>query len=130
MPGTFDYGRARRSADRLIARFGGPGAILRASDAGSGEDMTNGRSAAAVAAADPSAYPCTLAVIDYDERDRDGTLIRQQDRRALIAAGGLAIEPTDADQLRDASGDVYAIVTIKPLAPAGMVVMYDVQVRR
>ena len=63
----------------------------------------------------------------YDRRLVDGTLIMAGDRRVMVEAG--PVEPTTADRLR-IGGEDYAIVAVRPLAPGGVALMYEVQVRR
>lgn len=128
MPAAFDYARARRTADRLITKFGQPGAIRRGAGS-SGGDRTNSLTPAPGAAGDPVDYPCTLVVLDYTAQERAGSLIEQTDRKVLIAAKGLAIEPTNDDALV-VGGDEYQIVTVMPLAPGPVSVLWEAQARR
>lgn len=128
MTRIFDYGRARRTADRLITRFGQVGAIRRSTSSSRG-DSTNSLSPAPGSASEPTDAPCTLVIVDYSQQERAGTLIKQTDRKALIATKGLAIEPTNDDALV-VGGDAYQIVSVAPLAPGGTTVLWEAQVRR
>ena len=118
-----DYADIRTDADAAITEAGQPG-FLRRMTAGSGLDPWNPGSGAV------TDYPVVFVLLDYAARDRDGTLIRQNDQQALIRAGGLPVEPTDADQLVDASGLSFEIVAMRPLAPGGVALLYQAQVRR
>ncbi|WP_146617680.1 hypothetical protein [Rhodoplanes serenus] len=117
---AFDYARSRATADRLIARFGQSGAIRRAG-APSGDPWNP-------TAGESTDHPCALVVLAYDTREIDGTLIRSSDRKVLVAAGGLAVEPTAADRIV-IGGTALEIVRVAPLAPGGTVVLYEIQAR-
>ncbi|UYW34473.1 hypothetical protein [Methylorubrum extorquens] len=125
----FNYARARRTADRLITRFGGPGELRRDAEPNDG-DMTNGLTPEPGAASDEK-HPCTLVVVDYSDEERKDSLITQGDRRALIATKGLTVRPDESFSLvLFADPEPYQIVSCKPLSPAGTDVLYDAQVRR
>lgn len=129
MPGTFDYARARRTANRLITRFGGPGELRRSAEPNDG-DSTNSLTPHPSEGADER-YACTLVVVDYTDEERAGSLIAQNDRRALIATKGLTIRPDESFALvLFADPEPFQIVSCKPLSPAGTDVLYDAQVRR
>jgi len=115
---TFDYTRTRATAERLIARFGQTGTIRRTTSTGPEWDPTQ-------TVAD---YACIFAVMDYDKRDVDGTLIRQTDRKVYLSTAVLALTPETSDSLV-AGGVPYSIIDVKPLSPAGTVVYYEVQAR-
>ena len=117
---AFDYTRSRATADRLIARFGQAGAVRR-SGAPSGDPWNP-------VPGSPTDHPCTLVDLDYTAREIDGTLIRATDRKVLVAAGGLAVEPSVADRIVIA-GTALEIVRVSPLAPGGTIVMYEIQAR-
>lgn len=117
---TFDYTRSRAAADRLIARFGQAGAVRR-SGAPSGDPWNP-------VPGEPTDHTCTLVVLDYTSMEIDGTLIRATDRKVLVAAGGLAVEPSAADRIVIA-GTALEIVRVAPLAPGGTVVLHEIQAR-
>ncbi|KNY21589.1 hypothetical protein [Methylobacterium sp. ARG-1] len=128
MPGAFDYARAVRTANRLIAKFGQPGAIRRGSNT-SGGDSTNSQASTPGGAAEPTDHPCTLVVLDYSEQERASSLIEQTDRKVLIARAGLDIEPTNDDALV-IGGEEFQIITVMPLAPGPVTVLWTAQARR
>lgn len=125
---AFNYARSRRTADRLITRFGSIGAIRRGGGT-SGGDSTNSQPSTGGSDGEPQDFPATLVIVDYSEQERNGTLVRQTDRKALIATKGLMIEPTNSDLLV-VDGDEYAIINVMPLKPGPIVVLYEAQVRR
>jgi hypothetical protein len=76
----------------------------------------------------PKTYPIRMVLADYTEGERANSTIGTKDQRALIS-----VNP--ALDLRDASGtlitgaDEYAIITIRPLEPGPVIVLYEAQVR-
>jgi hypothetical protein len=68
------------------------------------------------------------AKFDYDQDEIDGTKIRTGDQRVYIAPSR-AVTPRTADTLTIGS-ELWQVVASRPLAPAGVVVLHDVQVRR
>ena len=117
----FNYARAKLTADRLIDKFGQT-AILRGYTLGGGGDPWNPTGSSS------TDYSCTVALVDYSSREKEGTLIQARDRRALIAVGSLSVIP-DASFVLVIGSEVYAIANITQLNPGGTVVMYDAQVR-
>lgn len=119
----FDYSRARATATKLITRFGQDAQLLVPS-------VASGNPWDPVPAA-PAAYNVTIAITDYSEYDRRGTLIQAGDRRAFMSATGLTVTE---EQLTAAklvvNGTTLAVVNALPLNPAGVAVMYELQVRR
>lgn len=107
-------------ASRIIARFGQSGAIVR--------PVVMDDSVHPPTLGTPTTHPATIAVIDWDARDRDGTNIRADDLRILVSTEGLAIEPENTDRLT-VGGRTYSIVRVSKIAPDGVVRIYDVQVR-
>ncbi len=119
---TFDYARAKATADRLIQRFGQTGQLRKAgTPSGPAYNPTPG--------ADVN-HACRFAIVSFDQREIDGTRILATDKKAILAKGSLTVEPLPGDRLVDAAGVVYSVVDVMPLNPAGTVVMYELQVRR
>ena len=116
---SFDYTRTRATAERLIARFGQTGTLRRTV---SDSDPFNPTQTT-------TDYSCTFAVLDYAQKDVDGTLIKQTDQMVYLSTSGLSVTPTTTDRLV-AGGAVLTVVNVKPLSPAGTVVFYELQVRR
>lgn len=111
---TFDYARARATAERLISKFGTTGAIRRTVQSGPSYDpvLTD------------TDYPCTLVILEIDISKVDGTLIQQGDRMVYVSTQGLTIEVTVSDKLVIA-GKEHVIKQCRPLSPAGLTVYYE-----
>jgi hypothetical protein len=119
---TFDYARAKLTADRLIERFGQNGSLRKAgTPTGPAYNPTPG--------ADVD-HACRFAIVAFQQRDIDGTRVLATDKKAILAKGALTVEPLPGDQLVDAAGVVYSVIDVMPLNPAGTTVMYELQVRR
>jgi len=117
--GTFDYARTRATAERLIAKFGQTGAILRTTTGGPAYDPETVT----------TDHACQLAVMEYTDDKIDGTLIMRGDTLLYLSTAGLSIEPSTADKVV-IGGEEHAIVNVKPLSPAGLVVFWEVQARQ
>lgn len=112
------YEDMRGVAEEMISEFGQTGAIRRTTTSGPAYDpetvITD--------------HACQLAVMQYTDDKIDGTLIMRGDKLVYLSTAGLTIEPSTADILV-IGGKVHAIVNIKPLSPAGLVVFWEVQAR-
>jgi len=120
---TIDYATIRESANDAINEAGQNG-YLRKTVAGTGTDPWN------TGAGTVTDYPIRFVLVDYAERDRDGTLVQVNDQQAIIAVGSLAVEATEADKLVDSSGNVFEVIAMRPLSPGGVVLLYQAQVRK
>lgn len=74
------------------------------------------------------------AIIEWDARQVDGTLIKIGDRRMLLSAlngaGGDLTPPVLGDTVTDEAGVVYTLVApLKMISPAGTTVLYDCNMR-
>lgn len=121
MPG-FDYERAAATAQRLIDKFGQRGS-LRVETPGSGPSYDPGEPTL-------TDHDATMAVLKFHKDDIDGTRIEATDKRILIAAKDLAVEPATDHRVVDAAGKAYSVIDVDPLSPAGVPVFYWVQGRR
>lgn len=112
--GKFNYNKSQNTAHKLIDKFGAAGSVMRHATAYAAE-------------------PVTLVVVNYSNRQVDGTRIREGDRLIYISVkapgGGIVAEPGIADRIQDSSGVVYEIINSSPVAPAGIPVVYEVQGR-
>lgn len=118
---TVDYLAKRARADRRLSRFGAPGAIVSVTLSGGTGPMNPPTETQVVT-------PVTVMVTDYSQRERDGaTSIQVGDRKALINAG--AITPTPQMKLRWQGHD-YQIIDVIETGPAGVAVLFELQVRR
>lgn len=115
-----DYAEDRSDADELIDEFGQDGLLRRRVTTGPVYDP---------AEAAPVDHPAVFVVLDYEDREVDGARILATDKRVLIAAGGLAVEPKTSDRLI-IGGTSHAIIQVKPFSPAGIIVVYELQARR
>lgn len=74
-----------------------------------------------------AATAINAVVQEYPQSMIDGTLIRQSDRRVMMAATGP--KPTTADTLTIDSV-VYEIVSVRETSPSGVALYYEVQARK
>ncbi|MET3649077.1 hypothetical protein [Phyllobacterium ifriqiyense] len=74
----FDYARAQATALRLLDKFGAAGSIVRDMP-GSGPEWDPSKPV-------PTSFPCTMAVLKFDNKDIDGTLIKATDKKVYVAA--------------------------------------------
>jgi len=118
---SYDYSRPAATAKRLLTRFGAA-ATMRVK---SGEKYDPETASMAATWAD---YPCTVAVLDYSLKDLAGTLVQAGDRRLLVAPD-VAQAPQVGSVFVLPDGASVSAVRVSTLAPAGTVVLYDVQAR-
>jgi hypothetical protein len=93
-------------------------------------------------AADTTAdYTCYAIAGSYNAYMVANSLVRQDDQKLVVSAQGLTVEPKIGDRFVLPDGSVWNIPTeqgslisqfqpIKKIAPAGVVVMYEIQVRK
>ena len=87
-----------------------------------------GRAAQLVTFDGASTVAVTVLMSNYGVRERDGTLIGRDDRRAIVAAEtGVMPDPELHRLVLD--GTSFRIVSVRPLSPAGTVLYFDCQVR-
>lgn len=119
---AFDYSKPAATAQRLLERFGRAVTLTRKTP-GAYDPATGAPGAGTTAT-----HAGTAALFDYQQKDIDGTHIRVGDQRAYIAPD-LAVTPQTGDTLT-VGGDTWSVIASRPLAPAGVIVLHDVQVRR
>lgn len=112
MAKRFNYGPITATAKRMIDKFGYDAVIRRKI----GATTTD--------------YPVAIVMTEYQPREKDGALVLATDRKAIMLASGLAItpDPEQGDKLVE-NGNVLRIVTVTPTAPAGVPIIYELQVR-
>lgn len=120
---NFDYARARATADRLLTKFGRT-ATLRQTSTSGGDPWDPGSGTTTT-----TDTTVTAAVLEYANSEIDGTIILASDRKVYVSAEGIAVTPVPADVLI-VGPDTLSIVNVKPLNPAGTVVMWELQVRQ
>lgn len=115
---SFNYAATAATASRLLERFGAVATLKR---------VTQGAYNASTGAATASDTEiATVAVVfDYHQKYIDGTLIMAGDKQAYMDPG---VAPLQGDKLAW-QGVTYTIVAVKPLAPAGTVVLHEAQLR-
>lgn len=116
----FDYSRPAATAKRLLERFG-RGGLLSRSVPGGYDPVTGPTDPVDLQSA------CTVALLEFDNRQIDGQLIQAGDRRALIAPD-VGFEPVAGDALTVGS-EAVQVVKNRPVSPAGVVVLHDCIVR-
>lgn len=116
----FDYSRPAATAKRLLDRFGQTGSISRSTPGG--YDPETGPTAPVELQA-----PCTVALLEFNNRQIDGELVKVGDRRALITPDA-AFEP-DAGDVLTVGSEAVQVVRNRPLKPAGVIVLHDCIVR-
>lgn len=72
-------------------------------------------------------YPGTGAMFGYKQRDIDGTLIKHGDQRLLLAPQ-IEVAPKTGDTVT-VGAKVYNVVDVGIVAPAGVAVLYKLQLR-
>ena len=115
---TFDYANTAATALRLLTRFGTAATVK--VYGGTAYDPATGTTTPTYAD-----VATTAAVFDYDQKYIDGTLILAGDKRAYLAPAHAAKQ---GDKLAWQSVD-YTVVAVKAIAPAGVVVLYEAQLR-
>lgn len=115
---AFNYPATAATATRLLERFGAAATIRHPT--GTVYDPATGTMVPAY-----SDTATTAAVFAYSQRYIDGTLIRQGDQQAYCAP---AVAPVQGDRLTWQGTD-YEVVAVKPVAPAGVPVLYEAQLR-
>ena len=115
---AFDYAKTAATALRLLTRFGAAATIKQYT--GSAYDPATGTTTPTY-----TDVATTAAVFDYDQKYIDGTLILVGDKRAYLAPAHAAKQ---GDNLTWQSV-VYTVVAVKAIAPAGVVVLYEAQLR-
>lgn len=121
----FDYAKAAATADRLLKRYGAA-AVLTRTTSGAYDPATG------TAPTTTSTQNVTAMVFDFDTQMAGQTfdgqsLILTGDKQAYFSAVGVgAIKVGDAMPW---DGGNYTLLAVKRLAPAGIAVLYEAQIR-
>lgn len=118
------YPDLRQMAHELLTEFGAAATLI---NPATGTGGTYNASTGLFTPTAPTTLSVTAAVFDYDQRYIDGTLIRSGDKRCLVSAIG-AGTPMQGGTFQW-GGKNYAIISVRPLAPALVAVMWELQVR-
>ena len=116
MAEVFDYAESATDALELITEFGQTVSVRRTTDSGTAWEPTQ----------TTTDYATKGAKVDWSWKQLQDSSILTTDQRWLIPAQSITV--TAAEKLL-VDGVPYQIVRAAPLAPAGTVVMYDLQVR-
>jgi len=114
------YADMAATASELLAEFGTTATLVRPA-------VGTYNPAAGTATSTPASHAGRGAMFEYAQRDIDGTVIRQGDMRVYLAAD-LAVTPQTGDTLT-IGGKTWKVMASRPLAPAGVTVIHDCQVR-
>ena len=87
----------------------------------------NTATSAAVVAA-PAVVACFGVVLDFPAKEINGTTILSTDKKVILSVEGVAQEPKTFGSMT-IGGLLHEIITCKTLAPAGIAVIYTLQVR-
>lgn len=82
-----------------------------------------------ISVATTTTYPVDGLVVEYESKDIDGSLIKLGDKKILMTASDTTPEPTSDYTLTMSSID-WAVINCNPIAPAGLAIVYEVQVRK
>lgn len=123
---SFDYASAAATAKEMLTDFGASAILRRVGGTSPVYDPATGTMVpGAPAVADENLI---AVVIDYPEAMIDGTLIQTNDLQVFVSPVGV-VEPKASD-LFIWQGEQFVIVKHKELAPAGVNVLYEWQVRK
>ena len=116
---SFDYTRIRGTAERLLERFGQTATLVKPG-AVTGPEW------------DPQPGPVTehqITVVDENQmqRDQSGTLIGEAVHALIVSTAG-SIAPERQDRVRLANGRDLEIIDVRPTAPGGVVLLWEVRV--
>lgn len=118
---SFDYAEMAATAAELLAEFGAPVTLTRITPGTYDPDT-------GTVASTTAAHTANGVKLDFEQRHIDGTNILQGDQRVYLDPL-IAATPQAGDTLT-VGAKVFTVVASRPLAPAGVVVLHDVQVRR
>jgi hypothetical protein len=118
---SFDYTEIATDADELLTDFGAPATLKRVTAGGYDPETSTTTS--------PSTAEWTSVGVklDYEQKQVDSTLIRRGDQRILLSVINM-VNPQTGDTLTIGT-DVFNVIESRPLQPALVPVLFDVQVR-
>ncbi len=119
---AFDYDGAAKTALSLLKDFGKTMTLIQET-AKAGSDPFD------PAEPDENTFTVTGVLLDIKDKDFPDSKIIVGDRKAIIAARGLATTPAVGDVLKDGA-DEYQVIVPMPLNPAGTAVIHTLQIRR
>lgn len=122
---SFSYTGLNATAVNLIAKYGLAATIIRPGTADTSVyPPTTGT---------PTSHACTVVIDSYSAMDMAANAgIQAGDVKLLVAVEGLDITPTPADSIKvpSSSAKPYSIISVTPIQPGGVPIMYTIQARR
>lgn len=118
---TFDYDNSRATANRLIAKFG-QAATLRRVTTGAYDTSSGAVTQTTVD------FPVLAVMLNFSQFERAQGLVEVNDKKALVAVGDLTSAPAVKDRFV-VVGESYEVVNAQALSPAGVDVLYTLQLR-
>lgn len=103
------YEEIREVADELLEEFGTIGVIKRQ---------------------DGSEHVVRVALVDYSHYERGSGMIQMTDKRAIVSAVGLTIEPEANEDTLIVGGIEHSIRNPMPIKPADTIVLWEMTARR
>ena len=117
---SFDYADLAATAVELLADFGMSMTLTRPTDIPATYDTTTG----VATPVGPDTYTVIGIKLDYSVRE----IVQAGDQRVYLSTDG-AVPPKPGDTLT-IGADVFRVMRAGNLSPAGVDLLYDVQVRR
>ncbi len=113
----------KETASRLMAKHGQAATLLRP---GEGTDDGYG----GITPGPDTEFPVTILTATYavEVQFIAGGLLGVGDQRVFLSVDGLGLTPATTDRLR-IGGEVFRTIRVSPLAPAGEVIFWELQVR-
>lgn len=117
---SFDYAATAIDASALLAEFGAPVTLTRVTPGAYNPETGTVTNTGAT-------YTAPGVKLNYEQRAIDGTNILQGDQRVYLDPL-IAVTPQAGDTMTVGT-EVFTVVKSRPLAPAGICVLHDVQIR-
>lgn len=117
---SFDYASLATTADTIIGNFGVPVTVL--SKGTSSYNVDTGT----VTSTDTT-QTANGVIVEYESKDIDGTLIMRGDKRLLLSPIGITSIKPDAKVT--IAGVSYNVICVYETNPAGVALVYDLQIR-
>lgn len=117
---SFDYASLATTADTIIGNFGIPVTVVSKGTASYDIDTGSVTSTNVTQTANG-------VITNYDSKDIDGSVILRGDKRLLLSPIGItSIKP---DARVTLAGVSYIVVSVNETNPAGVPLVYDLQIR-
>lgn len=76
-----------------------------------------------------SDYSARGLILDFKDRDRDGTIIKAGDRKAIFKAADLSATPPKINDFVVLDNKEFQIVTVRTVEKSGVALTYHCQIR-